>query len=337
LSGQKKEPLVAVLFFYFGGMNPSGELSKIKIGVLMGGKSNERDISFKSGKNVMDACVRLGLRAQAFDAADPLEEALIREEIGLAFIALHGRFGEDGSIQGMLEYLRIPYTGSGVLASALAMDKVVAKRIFMTTGIPSPDFLAFERRGDLDQVADMIKKKFRFPVYLKPNDDGSSIGVFRVNQEKELVPTLDKLFNTYHKIFAEKAVEGRELTVALLGWGSTLRALPVLQLKPRGEWYDFKAKYTPQGTEFIVPAPLAPEITRNVQDIALQAHKVLHCHGFSRVDFVLDGDNKPWVLEVNTIPGLTNLSDMPAEAKAAGITFDEMVAEMAASAMHRPA
>ena len=303
-----------------------------KIGVIMGGISNERDISLVSGKNILAALKRLGYDAVSIDAKEYLPDQIRDAEINAAFIALHGKWGEDGTIQGFLEYLDVPYTGSGVIASALGMDKMAAKRIMRDAGIPTPDFMPIDPEIALADICSSIEKQFGFPVVIKPNEEGSSIGVKIVDKKDFLFRAVQEVRNEYDVLFAEEFIKGKEMTVGILGTRAKARALPVLELEPKLAFYDYEAKYTEGMTDFIIPPTISDEIQDDIKKLALKLHRLLGCKDMSRVDIMISEDNKPFVLEINTIPGFTNLSDLPAEARADGYTFDELIKEILTSA-----
>lgn len=306
-----------------------------KIAVLMGGKSGEREVSLRSGQAALEALIRQGLDAVKIDAADDhLVEKLNSNEIDIVFIALHGKGGEDGKIQGLLESLGLSYTGSRVLASALAMDKVISKLVFNAANVPTPDFVPVDSELGMEKQCDEAINRLELPVVIKPIAEGSSLGVSIVKERAEVLPIAEKTLQQYDDIFFEKYIKGKEVTVGLLGTNENLRALPVLELVPKKEFYDYEAKYTKGMTEFILPARLSAELTTKVQKIGLSAHKALGCHGMSRVDMMVDSvDEQPYVTDVNTIPGLTDLSDLPAEAETAGISYDELILEILSSAI----
>jgi D-alanine-D-alanine ligase len=232
----------------------------------------------------------------------------------------------------MLEVANIPYTGSKVLASALAMNKLAAKRIFDTCNIPTPRYLAIDRQSDLKQEAAKIRRIFPFPLVVKPVSEGSSLGISIVKAEDNLEKVLEKTVHDYQDIFIEEYVKGREVTVGIIGRADDLQALPVLELVPRRDFYDYEAKYTAGLTQFILPARLPKALYRKTQDVALAAHRALGCYGVSRVDIIVAGDQTPYVHEVNSIPGMTEHSDLPAEAKQAGLSFDELAVKILESA-----
>lgn len=294
-----------------------------KIAVLCGGRSGEREVSLRSGKRVFDSLKKQGFNVITLDLEDDLITTLKKKKIDLVYIALHGRFGEDGCVQGLLEIAQIPYTGSKVLASALAMNKLAAKRVFDATGIPTPRYFAIEK----------IKRTFPFPLVVKPVSEGSSLGVSIIKAEDDLERTLERTVREYKNVFVEEFIKGKEVTVGVIGRGEDLRALPVLELVPRKDFYDFEAKYTSGLTEFILPARLPKPLYEKVQATALAAHRALGCYGVSRVDLIVSSsDHVPYVTEVNSIPGMTEHSDLPAEAAHAGISFDELVVKILESA-----
>ena len=303
-----------------------------KIGVLMGGRSGERKISLRSGKNVLAALKRQGLKAVGIDVGPDVARKLISQKIEVAFVILHGKYGEDGTIQGLLEMMNIPFTGSGVLASALAMHKGYSKKIFKEEGIPTPEFLWVKSGDDLEKAAYQAQDELGLPLIIKPLEEGSSIGVAIVKNYQDAVAGFIKLHRKYGELIAERFIPGMNITVGILGSGQRARALPILELIPKNEFYDFKAKYTKGMTEFIIPARLPGSLYRKAQETALAAHHVLGCNGWSRVDAIVDRAGTPFILEVNTLPGMTDLSDLPAEAKVEGMSYDDVVLEILASA-----
>jgi len=306
------------------------DLKKLRVAVLCGGKSRERDVSLRSGKRVYESLKKQGYNAVLIDAKEDLLQQLKKQKVEIAFIALHGRFGEDGTVQGLLELYDIPYTGSGVLASALGMHKVAAKRIFQARGIPTPNFFEIDAFSDIKKEAERIQRIFPYPLVVKPVSEGSSLGVAIVKEGDNLEGILKAAVDEYRDVFVEEYVKGREVTVGILGE----EALPILELVPKTKFYDYKAKYTAGMTDFIIPARLSPPLYKRTQEVALQAHRALGCRGLSRVDIIVgEDDHVPYVHEVNTIPGLTDLSDLPAEAAKAGISFDELVLRILKSAL----
>lgn len=290
------------------------------IGVLMGGISTEREISLRSGKAVCQALISKGYNAVAIDVGRDVAEKIAKEKIDIAFLALHGKYGEDGAIQGLLEMAGIPYSGSGVLASAIAINKALAKKIFMLNKIPTPEF-AVVNRSTFEVGA---RHALPLPLIVKPNEQGSTIGVSIVNNKREFAVAVKKAFKYDDTVLVEKFIKGRELTVGILN----NNPLPIIEVRPQKGIYDFKAKYTKGMTDYIVPARIPEAIGKKVKGIALKAFHVLGCSGAARVDIMLDSESKPYVLEVNTIPGMTELSLLPKAAECAGMTFSEMVEEI---------
>ncbi len=300
-------------------------LKSKKIGVLMGGMSTERGISLKSGQAVYNALIQKGYNAAAIDVGKDVYKKILKGNIDVAFIALHGRYGEDGAIQGLLEIIGIPYTGSGILASAVSINKILAKRIFMLNKIPTPAFEVV-KKGAVTQGLSLesLCKVRGLPLIVKPNSQGSTIGVSIINDKKDFMGAVKRALRYDDTVLIEKFIKGRELTVSILN----SRAFPIIEIKPKNGIYDFKAKYTKGMTEYIVPAPLSKMLEEKVSSIALKAFNSLGCRGAARVDIILDNKNRPYVLEVNTIPGMTKMSLLPKAALCAGIGFAEMVEEI---------
>lgn len=310
------------------------DLKRKQIGVLMGGLSPERQISLWSGQNVCDALIRRGyqVKAHVLDETDQIIPALA--EMDVAFICLHGGIGEDGTLQALLEVLGIPYVGSGVLACALAMNKLQAKRIFVSQQLPTAPWI--EYNSELwPNWQDHVMTEIGFPCVVKPIAEGSSVGVHIVHTSDELIPACQATQDEFGDFFVEKFIAGKEITAGVLRIDGEDRALPLIELRPHREFYDYIAKYTPGECDFIIPAELGVETTLSVQELALQAHKVLGCFGFSRVDLRVTPENEPYILEVNTLPGMTNTSDLPKAAAALGIAFDELVEQMLLTAMEK--
>jgi D-alanine-D-alanine ligase len=308
------------------------KLKSKKIAVIMGGKSGEREVSLRSGKRVFGSLKNQGFKVISLDSDDKLIDNLKKNKIDIAFIMLHGTYGEDGTIQGLLEHFHIPYTGSKILASALAMDKVAAKKIFIASGLPTPKYIAIDPDGDVPLQCEIIKRVFPLPLVVKPHSEGSSLGVTIVKDESKLEKVVVDTVKKHRNVFVEEFIKGKEVTIGILGKGKDAIALPILELKPKNEFYDFDAKYSEGGTEFILPARLPKDLYQMVQETALAAHKALGCYGVSRVDIIVSNDHTPYVTEINTIPGMTDKSDLPAEAANAGISFDELVVKILESA-----
>lgn len=290
-----------------------------KVAVLAGGRSAERDISIKSGRAVYSALKLEGCDVEWLEiGAEDVVRRLKSVPFDVAFIALHGRFGEDGTIQRILERMSVPYTGSGVTASRLALDKIASHRIFKRCGIPVPEFKILERRCGRPQ------ERFSWPVVVKPQREGSSIGLSLAGDKREFNTACKKAFEYGDKILIEKFIKGREITVGILGE----RPLPVVEIIPKRTFYDFQAKYKDARTKYKVPASLPPHLYRKAQAWGIAAHKVLNCRDFSRVDMLLGDDDNIYVLEVNSIPGLTERSLLPKAAKAAGIDFGKLCVKL---------
>lgn len=303
-----------------------------KICVLMGGRSGERSVSLRSGKRVFASLQRQGFNVITSDLDENLIHKLKKEKVEVVYIALHGKYGEDGVVQAVLELAGIPYTGSKVLASAMAMHKVVAKRIFDAVGIPTPRYLEIDSTCDLVLEIDKIKQTFPFPLVLKPVAEGSSLGVSLIKTPGELDTKLVETVAQFKDVFVEEYILGKEITIGIIGTGKDLQALPILEFTPKKEFYDYESKYTAGMTEFVLPANLSKPLYKKSQALALDAHRALRCYGVSRVDMIVGRDHIPYVHEVNTIPGMTEQSDLPAEAAQAGISFDELVVKILESA-----
>ncbi|MFH1576771.1 MAG: D-alanine--D-alanine ligase [Candidatus Margulisiibacteriota bacterium] len=308
------------------------DLKDKKICVLMGGRSGEREVSLRSGKRVFDSLKKQGYNVISMDLEDDLVARLKAEKIEIVYNILHGRFGEDGTVQGLLEMANIPYTGSKVLASALAMNKLASKRVFDAVGIPTPRYVEVDATQNVAKEAARIQRVFPFPLVIKPTSEGSSLGVTLIKKPDGFQEVLEKTVAEFKDVFIEAYVKGREVTVGIIGTNSDVQALPILELVPKNEFYDYEAKYTAGLTDFILPARLSQALTKKVQEIALMAHKSLGCYGVSRVDMIIGSDHIPYVHEVNSIPGMTERSDLPAEAAHAGISFDQLVVKILESA-----
>lgn len=286
-----------------------------KVGVLLGGHSAERDVSLKSGTAVLNALRASHVDAHPFDPAErPLQEL---KQFNRVFIALHGRGGEDGAMQGALELMGIPYTGSGVMASALAMDKLRTKLIWQAAGIPSPRYAMLTPVTDFDQVvADL-----GLPLMVKPVNEGSSIGMSKVTKAEDLKPAYELAAKYDRLVFAEQFIKGEEYTGAILGD----LALPLIRLETSHIFYDYDAKYVANDTRYICPCGLAPERERAFQALALHAFGILGCRGWGRADFIVDESGTPYFLEMNTSPGMTDHSLVPMAARQAGLSFEQLV------------
>jgi len=295
-----------------------------KVVVLMGGPSAEREVSLNTGNAILGALVEKGYHAVGIELDPPkLFEQLKASGCDVVFNAIHGEFGEDGKLQGALELLGIPYTGSGVLASAMAMDKAASKHLFVASAISTPKSKVYTK---VDLKRDLVKEitaEFAIPVVVKSAAQGSSIGVTIVEKQEDLPEAIKNAFEYSPNILVEEFIKGRELTVAV--WGNERKeALPIIEIIPHSGKYDYKSKYTKGATEYIVPAELDEIIVQKVQAVALRAFDVLGCTGIARVDIMLGENGVPYVLEVNSVPGMTATSLVPKAAKAAGISFTDL-------------
>ncbi len=286
---------------------------------MMGGLSREREISLKTGKAILRVLTEKGYPVTPIDVGNDLAEKLVKEKIECAFLALHGRFGEDGTIQGMLELMRIPYTGSGVLASALAMHKIMSKKFFLCEKIPTPRFEVVQR----EEIKRDLPRKISlpFPVVVKPAREGSTIGVSIVQKDEELGPALKKAGEYDEEILVEEFIKGKEITVGILG----NIPLPVIEIVPKSGFYDYYSKYTKGETQYILPARIPREKYLYAQEISLRAFQQLGCSGVARVDLMTDENENPFVIDVNTMPGMTETSLLPKAANYAGIPFEDLV------------
>ena len=295
-------------------------MKKEKVTVLMGGISAERDVSLDSGKACAKALAEIGFEVTSLDAKDDFIEKLIKNKPDKVFNALHGRFGEDGSIQGLLEHLKIPYTHSGILSSAIAMDKLTSKKIFKDAKISSPEYQVIKT------LEDFQSSKIGYPCVVKPNNEGSSVGVYIFNEPKKSdEETIISLLKKYTFLILEKYIPGREIQVAVMG----SKAFGGIEIVPTRSFYDYEAKYSANAkTKHIIPVKINEADYKKILDMALQAHNILGCRGVTRSDFRYnesDKLNKIYILEVNTQPGMTSLSLVPEIANYYGISFNELV------------
>jgi D-alanine-D-alanine ligase len=287
-----------------------------KVAVLLGGKSAEREVSLKSGGMVLAALRKKGVDAHPFDPKERDVQDLVKERFARVFIALHGRFGEDGTLQGVLEWLGIPYTGSGVLASALAMDKVRTKRLWTAEGLPTAPYEILTGETNLSAVA----KRLRTPLFVKPASEGSSVGMTKVKKTTDLEEAYALAVNYDPVVIAEKFIDGPELTVAIVGE----RVLPIIRIETPREFYDYEAKYIANDTRYLIPCGLSDKKEKEIQALCLKAFRALGCRGWGRVDLMLDKRGRPFLLEVNTSPGMTDHSLVPMAARAVGISYEDL-------------
>ena len=287
-----------------------------KVAVLLGGKSAEREVSLKSGGMVLAALRKKGVDAHPFDPKERDVQDLVKERFARVFIALHGRFGEDGTLQGVLEWLGIPYTGSGVLASALAMDKVRTKRLWAAEGLPTAPYVVLDQKTNLAGVA----KQLGVPLFVKPASEGSSVGMSKVRAASGLDEAYALAVNYDPVVIAEKFIDGPELTVAIVGE----RVLPIIRIETPREFYDYEAKYIANDTRYLIPCGVSEKEEKELQALCLKAFRALGCRGWGRVDLMLDKRGRPFLLEVNTSPGMTDHSLVPMAARAVGISYEDL-------------
>jgi D-alanine-D-alanine ligase len=316
-----------------------GLVTKKRIGVLMGGFSAERDISMRSGLAIYQNLQEMGYDAVLIDVDKNIANVIKKEKVRIVFLALHGGIGENGSIQGLLDTVGLPYTGSGVLASALAMDKAASKKIFTYHGLPVAPFMVVRnvkaaKKGKAKAAIAEISNVFNYPDFptpsfdlpwvVKPVSEGSSIGVTIVKEEAELGQCLEQTFSIDSKVMIEKFIKGKELHIGVIGD----RVLGGVEVRPSLEFYNYEAKYTSGLTDYIIPPEVDEAVYEKASELALKAHMALGCSGVSRVDFMIDKENAPYILEVNTLPGMTTTSLIPKIAKAAGMSFKDIIEEI---------
>ncbi|WP_027964485.1 D-alanine--D-alanine ligase family protein [Halalkalibacillus halophilus] len=299
----------------------------MNIAVLYGGTSKEREVSLSTGKGVIDALKELGHSVKDIDFDPTNIKGLIDQltDTDIVFIGLHGKQGEDGTVQGLLDLLGKPYVGSGVLASSLAMDKTRAKQVFQMNEIPTAYSQSYTSKMNVDAVIENIKSQFKLPFVVKPNQEGSTLGLTIINEYDQLEEAVSLAFEHDFSIIVETFVKGRELTVAVIGNQGNEQALPIIEIIPKSDFYDYEAKYAVGGSEHIVPAKIDDDLTEQIQQYAITAHQELGCETYSRVDFILDPERGPVILEVNTLPGMTPTSLYPDAASAVGINYQEMI------------
>lgn len=312
----------------FKNLEISKKKKEVLIGVICGGISSEREISLKTGEGIFNALINMGYNAKLIDFKG--DNISVFNEIDIAFMALHGKYGEDGSVQGVLELFKIPYTGSGILASSLAIDKIFSKKIFVFEKIPTPEYIELILDNKINSntlniklLQDEINENIKYPVIIKPSREGSTIGITIVNDDNELESAINfaKIYD--NRILIEKYISGRLLTVSIIG--DEPIALPIIEIKPKSGFYDFKSKYTVGLTQYIVPAKLDYELELEIKKLSLKVHSSIGCYGVSRVDLILDEKNNPYILEINTMPGMTETSLVPKAAAAVGISFEKLV------------
>ena len=293
-----------------------------KVGVLLGGKSGEREISLMSGKGVLEALLSKGVNAHAFDPAEQSISDLAKQQFDRVFIALHGRYGEDGTMQGLLEQMKLPYTGSGVLASALAIDKQATKRLWSSFNLATPKFAMLNANSDWNQIA----KDLGLPIIVKPAREGSSLGLSKVTNVADLPKAYEMAAKLDRDVMAEQCIIGEELTCPIVGDGVDAQPLPVIRIVAPDSNYDYHNKYFSDDTRYLCPTGLDVSLEKKVQDLALSAYRALGCKGWGRADVMIDNQTgQPYLLEMNTAPGMTGHSLVPMAARAAGVEYADLV------------
>ena len=304
-----------------------------KVAVLMGGRSAEREVSLMSGQGVLKALQISGVNAQAFDPAERDLGELKQDGFERCFIALHGRYGEDGTVQGALELMNIPYTGSGVMASSIAMDKVMTKRVWLAEGLPTPRYVLI-RQAEIQEVSvDQLVAELGLPMIVKPAREGSSIGVTKVEQAGAVREALLAAAACDHEVLCEQCIVGDEVTCPVLGQGASASALPLIRIvAPQGN-YDYQNKYFTDDTQYLVPSGLPAAEEAAIEALVIKAYQVLGCRGWGRIDVMIDARTRqPYLLEINTSPGMTGHSLVPMSARAAGIDYEALCCQLLASA-----
>jgi len=311
------------------GDNHMALITKKKIGVLMGGLSSERKVSLASGNAILGALKDKGYDAVAVDVGRDVGDQLRRSGVEVAFNGLHGKFGEDGAIQGLLEIMGIPYTGSGILASAMGMNKIISKTVFKAYGLHVGPFMVVSV-GDKEPLM-TAQMELGFPLVVKPSSEGSSVGVSVVNMGDELAPAVKLAFSYDREILIEKYIRGMEVQVGVLGE----RALGAIEIVPKDVFYSYKAKYEQGMSAHFFPARVPEAVYKRTLDAGLAAHRALGCRGYSRVDFIIDSAGDPYILEVNTLPGMTDTSLLPDIARGVGLSFSDLVEEILRLALEK--
>jgi D-alanine-D-alanine ligase len=302
-----------------------GRFRRKRVAVILGGLSAEREISQMTGESVARVLSERGYNVSVIRVARDLPARLLAARIDVVFNALHGRYGEDGAVQGLLEVMSIPYTGSGVLASAIGMDKIASKRIWQSFGLPTPEWRAV---APTETIGASFALPAKLPLVVKPAAEGSSVGISIVRERSKLVAAITKARSYGGNVLLERYVAGKEVTVAILG----ARALCAMEVVPEGEFHTYEVKYTPGKEQFILPAPLSKKAYDRVLELALEAHDAIGAEGYSRVDLRVDADERPFLIEVNTLPGLTNLSYFPKMAAHVGLAYPDLVESILDSA-----
>ncbi|MDB6000053.1 MAG: ddl [Rhizobacter sp.] len=304
-----------------------------KVAVLMGGSSAEREVSFMSGTGVLDALRSLGVDAQPFDPSERDLVELKRDGFDRCFIALHGRHGEDGTIQGALELLRIPYSGSGVMASAICIDKVMTKRLWLADGLPTPRYVWLEPRDQTLQRTRTVPDELGLPLIVKPLREGSSIGVTKVEGYSQMQLAVEQAASSDPDVLCEEFIDGDEVTCAVIGAGANAYALPVVRIVAPGGNYDYEHKYFSEETGYICPSGLPEHEEQAIQEMVVKAYRSVGCRGWGRADLMIRAsDRQPYLLEMNTSPGMTGHSLVPMAARAAGISYAQLCMQLVSDA-----
>lgn len=310
-----------------------------KVLVLLGGKSKEREVSLRSGEAVAKALVSKGFEVSMLDLNQDSVISIKEKAPDVVFIALHGKYGEDGTVQGLLDILELPYTGSGVLTSAICMNKATTKKILAYENLPTAPFITFNQVHNpgvtVEQMAREIEDRLGLPAVVKPSTQGSSIGTTIVRNQAALKDAIKGALVYDHELVAEKFIPGVEVTASVLG-NENPEVLPLIEIVAENEFYDFEAKYTPGKSHHIIPARISETARKRVVELAEKTYKTFNCRGFSRVDFIIDPEDNPYILEINTIPGMTSLSLVPDAARAAGISFEDLCARLIELAEEKP-
>lgn len=299
-----------------------------KVGVLYGGVSAEREVSLKSGTMVLEALRRRGIDAHGFDTGFGSLADLVAQQFDRVFIALHGRGGEDGTIQGALEMIGVPYTGSGVMASAIAMDKVFTKRLWTTHGLPTPRWAEIKRGAGLREQLRAVPDELGLPLFVKPPHEGSTIGVSKVRGYSQMSEAFELASKYDDVVLAEEFIDGAELTCAVIERAGKPIALPVIRIVAPDGNYDYEHKYLSNETQYLCPAGLPDEVEQEVRELSVRAFESIGCSGWARADLMLTKDNTPYLLEINTSPGMTDHSLVPMAARASGMTYEDLVVEI---------
>lgn len=312
-------------------------MQKNRILVLMGGFSEEREVSLRSGTAVLNALIKLGYEAKSLDLKLGSVQDIVDYQPDLVFIALHGKDGEDGTVQGLLEILNLPYTGSGVASSAIGINKVLTKKMLTFEGIPTAPFTILKKSEFSSTTAEIqsLMQNIGMPMVVKAATQGSSIGTYIVNDEKDILKSIEDAFDYDPEVLVEQYIKGTEVTSTVIG-NDNPEVLPLIEITSANEFYDFESKYTPGMCSHIIPARVPEHIHDRIARLSQRVYKSLGCRGYARVDYIIDSDGNPFVLEINTIPGMTEMSLVPDAARAAGIAFEDLVDKIVKLGLESP-